>query len=50
MKPCPILLADEIDAALDSDKVLNLSKFLAEMSQNQRIQLFIITHKQDIIV
>ena len=49
-KPCPILLADEIDAALDVEKVRNLSKFLAELTAEKPIQVLIITHKQDIIV
>ena len=39
---------DEIDAALDVDKVNSLAQVLRKQSEG--MQLLIITHKQDVIV
>ena len=49
-QPCPIVLTDEIDSALDSEKVRNLSRVLARLTQEEEIQILNITHKQEIIV
>ena len=39
-----------MDAALDVDKVRNLSLVLARLCKEENIQILNITHKQDVIV
>lgn len=49
MQPCPIVLADEIDAALDVDKVRLLGQLLRRLTAEKEMQVLMITHKQDVI-